>query len=122
MLSLNYGLQDPNDNSSQVCGDENMLLDLQEASGLDTSPGIGLHSPTPGLCTEESSSLGMVIRRAAILLYLQFASTEVKTNVRTGVLQPEQTSGELLLPFNEALTNTLLTTWAKPGSCPPVNM
>lgn len=81
--STRYILPDPNDDRSQVSDDENLFLDLQAASGLGTSPGTGLPSPTLCTATEESASFAVLIRRAANIFTLHLPTTEVKTNVLT---------------------------------------
>ena len=58
------------------------------------------------------------------MLDLQLLSVEVKTTVLMEVLQPGETSSERLLPFIEALTDTLLGTWGEVRilfSCQPPN-
>ena len=92
--------------------DDSWYEDLQDASGLDTSPDTGLVSPL-GSATKKSASFTMVMRRAADL---QFPAWEIKTNVLTEGFQPGQTNSESLFPFNKALTSTLLWTWANPCS------
>ena len=72
---------------------------------------------TTGPATEESPSFATVVRRAAEILDLKLPTQEVLTEV----LQVGQISSEPLLSFNQALTNTLLGTWAKPCSGPTVN-
>ncbi|KAJ1198716.1 hypothetical protein NDU88_002555 [Pleurodeles waltl] len=110
------GSEDPLESGLQ----QDWYVDLGEASGLDTSPDTGMLSP-PNVATEEGASFAMVVRRAAEVLDLKLPTVPVRTNILTEVLQPGVSTSELLLPFNEALTDVLLGTWSKPSTEAPVN-
>lgn len=94
-------------------------MDLQDASRLDTAPAEGLDSPL-GSPMEENASFAAVVCRAAETLDLQLPSVETKMNILTKIIPPGPGTSELLLPFNEALTDTFTGTCWKPCSCPPV--
>lgn len=93
-------VSDDDQNQGQIF-DGNIFDDRQDASGLNTSLDVGLSSPNPVMVTEESASFARFIRRAVEALDLT-------------LLTPEQTSQEPHFSFNEALTDILTGTWAKP--------
>ena len=70
---------------------------------------------------KEAASFANGVQRAAEVFDLQLPTQEVKTNVLTEKLQLGQTSLGPLLPFNKALMDPLLGTYAKPCSGSLVN-
>ncbi|KAJ1140862.1 hypothetical protein NDU88_007200 [Pleurodeles waltl] len=92
--------------------------ELGEASGLDTSPDAGMLSPPT---TAEGATYSTVVSRAAEVLGLELPTVQVRSNLLKEVLQPRASTSESLLPFNEALTDVLLSTRSRPNTGASVN-
>ena len=69
-----------------------------------------------GFPPPDVTSYHSVVKKVAELLGLPLSTKEVKSNLLTDVLHSTPQTPEPLLPFNEALTEPILSVWEKPTS------